>query len=105
LRTLLHAAREGQPFPQRMRDAASHVALRLACATGDASYADLAIELMLLAKRPLPEEAIGELKRILPAVDPGLYAYYQEALAAARTELAPDERVRAETILALVLAC
>jgi hypothetical protein len=101
LRTLLHAAREGQPIPAKMRDAASHVALRLACATGDARHADIAIELALLAKRPLSEDAITELERILPAVDPGLFDYYLVALTSVRLELAADERDRADRIVAL----
>lgn len=101
LRTLLHAAREGQAIPVKMRDAASRVALRLACATGDARHADIAIELQLLEKRPLPDDAIGELSRILPAVDPGLFEFYLAALASVRLELANDERARADRILAL----
>jgi hypothetical protein len=101
LRTLLNAARTGQAFSAQMRNTASHVALRLAAATNDASYADLAIELNLLVKQPLPDEAIDELTRMLPAIDTALFVYYQEALEASLATLPAPECARAERILAL----
>lgn len=104
LETLLRAARDGQSVPARMRDAATHHALRLAQATGEARWANLAIELHLLAKSPMQNDAITELGRllpVLPGVDGALLFHYQQVLESAFERLGTAERDRALRIIAL----
>jgi hypothetical protein len=104
LRSLVDSLRAGQPVSVRMLDSATVQALRIGLANGAASWVDLAIELNLLAKRPMNDDGIELLERALerlPEVDAAIFFYYQQMLHAELEQFGPFARARAERMLGM----
>jgi pSer/pThr/pTyr-binding forkhead associated (FHA) protein len=104
LQSLLEALRNGEKMSVRMLETATSQALRLAVGDGGAKYADLALELNLLARRPMNDEGIVLLERALqqlPEIDSGLLLSYQKVLHSGREGFGPFERIRADRLMAL----
>ncbi len=106
LKEVLTQARSGRQIPPDLRDATTHYALQLGSLGKDPAWANLAIELNLIEKRPLRSEAVEQLVRLVRAhglVERELLFYYQEMLRANLHRMSPGELERARRILDLEL--
>jgi hypothetical protein len=100
LRRLLAKLKEGKPVPPHLLEIAGLYAMKLADATRDGSWANLALESHMIARRPLPLKAIMllEAQNRLPLFDRNLFASYKAVLRDVVPLLTPDERELADRI-------
>lgn len=104
LKGLLTKARQGRPVPRDALETAGLYGLKLTEVTRDATWANIAVELHLIARRPLPEKAVAQLELLLPkveGVDRQLILALKAALRDAADGLARDEWALVERILRL----
>ncbi len=104
MKEVLTAARSGRQVARELRDATTHYAVKLGVLGNDPTWVNLAIELNLIERRPLPDEEIELLAEvvILPEfVDHELFRYYQEMLRANAGRMSPVEAARARRIVDL----
>lgn len=83
LRELLVGAREGAYVPRTTVTAAGIYGMKIAAATRKGEWANIAIELHMIAKRPLPIPALNELESVLGVLrdfDWELLQFYKSAL-------------------------
>jgi hypothetical protein len=102
---VLEAARDGQLPNADMVDAVGRCGVKLANATLDARWADAAIELHLLAVRPLRPPALRQLTIVRSRThlgDDALIARYYEALLARRDEMSAVEQELVRLVADLV---
>lgn len=101
LQALLKAARNGRVLSSEVRDSATHYALKLANGASDPAWVDLAVELNVIAKRPMAEESIAKLGVVagrLGGIDAELFAFYQGLLRANLADMSDAERERSEAL-------
>ena len=104
LTELVASARGGTVLPDSVREGAVRQALRLADVMRKPRWIDTAVEICLLARRPMNEWATARLVALvpqLPGVDREMIFYYQQVLRAARPHLGEADRALAEQIIAL----
>ncbi len=102
LQSLLQALRMGEDVSPRMLQSATVQALRLALAQGITKYVDLSLELDLLAKAVMGDEACELLEQALEqlsGVDGSLLLFYQQMLHGQRQSVGPFDRIRTARIL------
>jgi hypothetical protein len=98
----LAKAKEGQTIPRQVQETVGIYGMKLADITRDGNWANLAIELFELCRRPLPEKAIALLESSverLETFDRTTWERYQAVLSEVASELPPGERELAERIL------
>jgi pSer/pThr/pTyr-binding forkhead associated (FHA) protein len=104
LEALLAAARSDVAIPDAQRETACRYALRLADALRRPAWVDYAVEMHLIAGKPMSEWCTSRMVLIVPVV-PGVDAeqlfFYQQMLKGSLADLPPEERSRAEQIIAL----
>jgi len=100
LRGILAKLKEGKPISPQVLELVGSYAMKLADATRDGSWANLALEAHLIARRPLPVKAIAllESQNRLPLFDRTLFWSYKTVLRDVMPVLTPGERELAERI-------
>lgn len=107
LEAIREGARLGHLPPPTLLDAVGRYAVKLANDTLDGQWVDLAIELHLLAVRPLREETIQQLAALrakAPIGSDDLIARYYQRLRGAMASFSPGERILSERVACLVPA-
>lgn len=102
LRGLLAKAREGRVVPPDVLETVGIYGLKLSEVSRDPAWANIAIEMHLLARRPPPEKAVAALELLvskLPGIDKQLLLRLKAALRDAADSLARDEWAIVERIL------
>jgi pSer/pThr/pTyr-binding forkhead associated (FHA) protein len=105
LQEILSSARAGKMPAPPLVDAAGRYALKLANETLDGGWVDMAIELHLLAVRPLREETVQQLAAIrskAPLGTDALIAQYYERLRGNMAFMAPSDRLLCERVACLL---
>lgn len=95
LRNMLARVQEGQAQPPETLATAARFAVKLAAATGKASWIDFSLELYRAIGRPLPLPIIDELYQLLrrtPGIDQQLLRDYIAELRQRADRLSPPER-------------
>ena len=103
---LLAGAREGGHVPDDVLEAATDYALKFAEIQRKASWVDYAVELHMLAQRPMSGPAITRLAALLPAmagVDKEVFFFYQQVIRSQKDDVPLAERVLCDRILAMEL--
>lgn len=98
-------ARQGRVIPPDVLETVGYYGMKLADFTRDGKWADLALEIHTLARRPLPLKAIDLLEADvvkLPSFDPTRLSEYQRALHDGLPQLSPAERALVERISQIV---
>lgn len=102
LKGLLARAREGRTVPRDVLDTVGVYGLKLTEVTRDPTWTNIAVELHLIARRPLPEKAVIALEGLLPkieGIDRPMILALKAALRDAADNLARDEWALVERIL------
>lgn len=102
LKGVLAKAKEGRVVPRDVLDTVGVYGLKLSEVTHDATWANLAMELHVMARRPLPERAVGTLELLLgrlPELDRQLLLRFKAALRDAADNLSREEWALVERIL------
>ncbi len=102
LKGVLAKAKQGRVVPRDVLDTVGVYGLKLSEVTHDATWANLAIELHSMARRPLPERAVGILELLLlrlPELDRQLLLRFKAALRDAADNLSREEWTLVERIL------
>ena len=98
-------ARQGRVIPGSVLETVGLYGMKLSDFARDAKWANLALEIHSLARRPLPVKAIDLLQTDvikLPSCDQERLAEYQTSLKHGMAQLSPAEQALAERILGIV---
>jgi hypothetical protein len=104
LEDIVAGARRGRALEPRLVDSAGRYALRLAAETLESHWVDLAVELHILAHRPMLDETVQRLASLrarAPIGSPELLRKYGRILRGMTALLSPAERIIAERIICL----
>lgn len=104
LKGVLAKAKEGRAVPRDVLDTVGVYGLKLTEVTHDATWANLAVELHLMARRPLPEKSVASLESVVARVsgiDKQLLLRFKAVLRDAADNLSRDEWALVERILKL----
>jgi hypothetical protein len=104
LEDIVRGARRGRALEPRLVDSAGRYALRLAAETLESHWVDLAVELHILAHRPMLDETVQRLASLrakAPIGDRDLLRKYGRILRGMAALLSPAERIIAERIICL----
>ncbi len=102
LQGLLARAREGRVVPRDVLETVGIYGLKLSEVSRDPVWANLALEIHMLSRRPLPEKAVATLELLisrLPGIDKQMLLRLKAALRDAADSLARDEWATVERIL------
>jgi len=102
---LLEGARGGRALSSGLVDSAGRYAVKLANETLDGKWVDVAIEIHLIACRPMREETVQQLFALrakAPVGSSALIARYYEKLRANMAGHSPSERVLCERVASLL---
>lgn len=102
---LLEGARGGRPLTPALVDSAGRYAVKLANETLDGKWVDVAVEIHLLACRPMREDTVQQLSALrakAPVGSASLIARYYERLRANMAGHSPAERVLCERVASLL---
>ncbi len=105
-RDLLEKARNGRALPSSTLETAGSYGLKLSDISGDAQWANIAIELHTHAKKPLPLRAVQSLEtllRRLPEIDRGALISYKATLRGNTASFSLVEIEATERILQLLV--
>jgi hypothetical protein len=105
LEEILVGARAGRVPPPPLVDAAGRYALKLANETLDGRWVDAAVELHLIAVRPLREETVQQLAAIrakAPLGSNALIAQYYQRLRVGMALMAPSDRLLCDRVACLI---
>jgi len=104
LEALLAAARSDVAIPDAQRETACRYALRLADALHRPAWVDYVVEMHLIAGKTMSEWCTTRMVLVTPVVagiDAEQLFFYQQMLKGSLSDLPPEERARAEQIIAL----
>jgi pSer/pThr/pTyr-binding forkhead associated (FHA) protein len=102
---LLDGARSGRTISPALVDSAGRYAVKLANETLDGKWVDVAVEIHLIACRPMREETVQQLSALRAKAPLGhdvLIARYYEKLRASMAGHSPAERVLCERVASLL---
>lgn len=102
---LLAGAQSGRSLSPGLVDTAGRYAVKLANETLDGKWVDVAIEIHLIACRPMREETIQQLSALrtkAPVGQSALIARYYEKLRASMAGHSPSERILCERVASLL---
>lgn len=103
LREVYQKAQAGRAIPDSVRETAALSALKLAAASHDGGWANLAVDLFALLRAPMPAKAIDLLggATSLSGFDGAKLQHYQAVLRSAAADLSPEHRELAGRIVTL----
>lgn len=105
LEELLAGARSGRPLGPSLVDTAGRYAVKLANETLDGKWVDVAVEIHMIACRPMREETVQNLFSLrakAPVGNGALIARYYERLRANAASHSPSERILCERVSSLL---
>jgi hypothetical protein len=103
---VLMGAREGRQLPDDVLEAATDYALKFAELLHKASWIDYAVELHMLARKPMNGPSITRLAALLPlveGVDKEVFFFYQQVIRSQKNDASLAVRVLCDRILAMEL--
>lgn len=101
LKGVLAKAKEGRSVPKDVLETVGTYGVKLTDVTGDGQWANVAIELHLLAIRPLPDKSVTVLEASMaraPGIDRPLVLRYKAALRAAEEKFSKAEQALLDRI-------
>jgi pSer/pThr/pTyr-binding forkhead associated (FHA) protein len=102
---LLEGARGGRALSPSLVDSAGRYAVKLANETLDGKWVDVAVEVHLIACRPMREETVQQLSALrakAPVGESALIAKYYEKLRVSMAGHSPAERILCERVASLL---
>jgi hypothetical protein len=102
---LVEGARNGRPLTPALVDTAGRYAVKLAHETLDGKWVDVAVEVHLIACRPMREETVQQLSALrakAPVGQSALIAKYYEKLRVSMAGHSPAERILCERVASLL---